>query len=83
MALTKSLRVLVDEIWRILMMTVFALQAPKVSEVVLDSCQVDWQACKPMGTDSIIYCLQLQNVHSRDQEYKPVSSRVHVGLLSC
>ena len=44
--------------------------APKISELSLDKCLVEWQACKPMGRDTIIYALQLQH---KDQEYREVS----------
>ena len=43
--------------------------APKICEVTLNSCLVDWAACKPMGQDTIVYVLQLQ---SRNQEYTQV-----------
>ncbi|KAK3095390.1 hypothetical protein FSP39_014126 [Pinctada imbricata] len=46
-----------------------ALKAPKVSEVSFHSCYVDWQSCRPMGSDSIEYVLQLQ---SREHEYTEV-----------
>ena len=46
-----------------------SVAAPKVCEVTLNSCLVDWAACKPMGHDTIVYVLQLQ---SRNHEYTQV-----------
>jgi len=45
------------------------ISAPKIQDVQLHSCFVEWQVCKPMGPDSISYCLQL---YCRDQDYKQV-----------
>ncbi|XP_033760580.1 fibronectin type-III domain-containing protein 3A-like isoform X1 [Pecten maximus] len=44
-----------------------ALKAPKIQDIQLTSCNVDWASVRPMGSDSIVYILQLQ---SRDHEYK-------------
>ncbi|XP_060065817.1 fibronectin type-III domain-containing protein 3A-like [Ylistrum balloti] len=44
-----------------------ALKAPKIQDVQLNSCSVEWTSVRPMGSDSIVYILQLQ---SRDHEYK-------------
>ncbi|XP_021372749.1 fibronectin type-III domain-containing protein 3A-like isoform X2 [Mizuhopecten yessoensis] len=44
-----------------------ALKAPKVQDVQLTSCMVDWTSVRPMGSDGIVYILQLQ---CRDHEYK-------------
>ncbi|XP_054283686.1 fibronectin type-III domain-containing protein 3a isoform X2 [Macrosteles quadrilineatus] len=46
------------------------LKAPRVSEVGTRSCSVEWSATKPMGSDPILYCLQLSRL--RDQVYKQV-----------
>ena len=46
--------------------------APRTSDVSLDSGVVEWQAIRPMGHDSIIYCLQLQYQRDPELEYKPV-----------
>ena len=51
----------------------FSAAAPKICEVTLNSCLVEWAACKPMGQDTIVYVLQLQ---SRNQEY----TQVHIQL---
>lgn len=48
-----------------------ALKAPRVQDVQLHSCFVEWQGCKSPGLDTISYCLQL---YSRDQDYKQVYS---------
>ncbi|XP_053404660.1 fibronectin type-III domain-containing protein 3A-like isoform X3 [Mercenaria mercenaria] len=53
-----------------------ALKAPKVENITLTSCMVEWQACKPMGDDRIVYALQLQ---SRDHEYR----QVYKGAETC
>ncbi|XP_067007900.1 fibronectin type-III domain-containing protein 3A isoform X2 [Anabrus simplex] len=47
-----------------------SLKAPKVSDVHLRSCTVEWSPCKPSWTDPIIYQVQLARL--RDQEYKQV-----------
>ncbi len=47
--------------------------APRVSNVSLDACTVEWNSLRPMGSDSIVYCLQLQHSHGADHEYKTVS----------
>ena len=55
--------------------------APKICEVTLNSCLVEWAACKPMGQDTIVYVLQLQ---SRNQEYTQVPMHLpHVSSRVC
>lgn len=46
-----------------------ALKAPKVQDVQLHSCFVEWQGCKPVGSDTISYILQL---YCRDQDFRQV-----------
>jgi len=46
--------------------------APKVSDIQQRSCTVEWNACKPIGTDPIVYQVQLSRL--RDQDYKQVST---------
>ena len=43
-----------------------------MSNVSLDASTVEWNSIRPMGSDSIIYCLQLQHSHGADHEYKTV-----------
>ncbi|XP_052782735.1 fibronectin type-III domain-containing protein 3A-like isoform X3 [Mya arenaria] len=46
-----------------------ALKAPKVENIMLTSCVVEWQTCRAMGGDSVTYVLQLQ---SKEHEYKQI-----------
>ncbi|XP_052239608.1 fibronectin type-III domain-containing protein 3A-like isoform X2 [Dreissena polymorpha] len=46
-----------------------ALKAPKILDISLTGCKVEWSACKTMGEDAIVYNLQLQN---KDHEYKQI-----------
>ncbi len=46
-----------------------------MSNVSLDSATVEWNSLRPMGSDSIVYCLQLQHSHGADHEYKTVRLR--------
>ncbi|XP_052830846.1 fibronectin type-III domain-containing protein 3A, partial [Octopus bimaculoides] len=48
------------------------LRAPKVSEITVNSCQVEWQGCKSMGADSVIYQLQILCISRGEHEYKSV-----------
>ena len=48
--------------------------APKVSDVTVTSCVVDWTPLKPLGADSLVYVLQLQRISSRDADYHEVCS---------
>lgn len=43
--------------------------APKVDNITLTSAKIEWQTCRPMADDKILYVLQIQ---SRDHEYKQV-----------
>ncbi|XP_049774284.1 fibronectin type-III domain-containing protein 3A isoform X1 [Schistocerca cancellata] len=47
-----------------------ALKAPKTTEIQQRSCLVEWNSCKPIGADPVIYQVQLARV--RDQDYKQV-----------
>lgn len=49
------------------------VSAPKVSNISLDACTVEWNPIRQMGTDTIVYNLQLQRCHGSDHEYKTVS----------
>ena len=57
---------------------IFLFAAPKVNCITLDSCKVEWTPIRPMGTDQIVYCLQLQNSHSAEPEYRTVSYMCHL-----
>ena len=57
---------------------IFLFVAPKVNCITLDSCKVEWTPIRPMGTDQIVYCLQLQNSHSAEPEYRTVSYMCHL-----
>lgn len=46
------------------------LKAPKISDIGIRSCTVEWLSSRPMGADPIMYCLQLSRI--RDQDYKTV-----------
>lgn len=46
------------------------LKAPKFSDIQQRSCWIEWNVCKPIGIDPIIYQIQLSRL--RDQEYKQV-----------
>ena len=46
-----------------------------MSDHGLEGALVDWPACKPMASDTIVYVLQLQNLQGRDQEYRQVSEQ--------
>lgn len=48
------------------------LKAPKVSEITINSCMVEWQGCKQMGVDSVIYQLQILCIGKGEHEYKSV-----------
>lgn len=48
------------------------VSAPKAYDVSNRTCTVEWLSSKPMGTDPVIYSLQLSRL--RDQEYKQVCS---------
>ncbi|XP_021928755.1 fibronectin type-III domain-containing protein 3A isoform X2 [Zootermopsis nevadensis] len=47
-----------------------SLKAPKFSDIQQRSCVVEWNACKPIGSDPVVYQVQLSRL--RDQEYKQV-----------
>ncbi|XP_041356067.1 fibronectin type-III domain-containing protein 3A-like [Gigantopelta aegis] len=47
-----------------------AMRAPKLCEITLTSCLVEWQSCRPMAGDVIVYLLQVQRLDSHDHEYK-------------
>lgn len=47
------------------------LKAPTVQDVQFHTCLVEWHGCKPMGSDTISYVLQL---YSRDHDYRKVYS---------
>ncbi|ELT87402.1 hypothetical protein CAPTEDRAFT_151424 [Capitella teleta] len=51
-----------------------AVKAPKLVDLQLDSCLVEWSPLKPMGSDYLEYILQMQCLSSgaRDQDYKQV-----------
>lgn len=59
--------------------TVFT--APKISDLSVTSCVVDWTPLKPLGADSLVYVLQLQRISSRDPDYHEVS--VAVIMVFC
>ncbi|KAL3846896.1 hypothetical protein ACJMK2_017848 [Sinanodonta woodiana] len=46
-----------------------ALRAPKVENVDLTTAQVSWQSCRSLGSDAMVYMLQLQD---KDQDYHEV-----------
>ncbi|PSN41619.1 hypothetical protein C0J52_17774, partial [Blattella germanica] len=58
-------------------------QAPKVSDIQQRNCWVEWNTCKPIGNDPVIYQIQLSRL--RDQEYKQVyrgaETKVHLNDL--
>ena len=47
--------------------------APKISDLSIASCVVDWTPLKPLGMDSLIYVLQLQHISNRDLDYHEAS----------
>ena len=47
--------------------------APKVSDLTVTSCVVDWTPLKSLGSDSLVYVLQLQRMSDRDQDYHEAS----------
>jgi predicted phage tail protein len=49
-----------------------AVKMPKSVEVHLDSCLIEWPACRQMGQDTLTYNLQLQCPTAKDTEYKSV-----------
>ena len=56
--------------------------APKISDLTVTSCVVDWMPLKPLGSDSLTYVLQLQRISSRDQDYHEVSSILMLKRLN-
>ncbi|KAI5705127.1 hypothetical protein M8J76_013911 [Diaphorina citri] len=46
------------------------LKAPKISDIGMRTCTVEWQSARPLGSDPIVYCLQMSRI--RDQDYKTV-----------
>jgi hypothetical protein len=50
--------------------------APKVTDLTMTSCTVEWTPLKPVGSDTIVYVLQLQRISSRDQDYHEVCTVV-------
>ncbi|BFZ00266.1 hypothetical protein BsWGS_03305 [Bradybaena similaris] len=48
------------------------LKAPRVMNVTLHGCHLDWQAVKLTSGDPVIYVLQLLCVSDRDAEYKQI-----------
>ena len=49
------------------------LAAPRISDLSVTSCVVDWTPLKPLGADSLVYVLQLQRISSRGPDYHEVS----------
>ncbi|XP_064639547.1 fibronectin type-III domain-containing protein 3A-like isoform X2 [Lineus longissimus] len=47
-----------------------AIRPPKISDITTESCVIEWSPCRPMGHDSILYIVQMQN--SRESEYKQI-----------
>jgi len=54
-----------------------SITAPKVDQLTLTSCDVEWQSVRPMGEDRILYMLQLQ---CRDHEYRQASAPLAVKI---
>jgi len=48
------------------------VKSPKVHNVSLEWCEIEWQSSQPMGKDNIIYSLQVQNIFAKDMEYKQI-----------
>ncbi|ESO87946.1 hypothetical protein LOTGIDRAFT_126794 [Lottia gigantea] len=48
------------------------LRVPKVTSICLTGCVVEWVGCRPMGTDTIIYQLQMQCLNNVHENYKEV-----------
>ncbi|CAG5117976.1 unnamed protein product, partial [Candidula unifasciata] len=53
------------------------LKAPRVTNLTLHGCHLDWQAAKPMSGDPVTYILQLLCVNVRDAEYKQIYKGPH------
>ena len=51
--------------------------APKITDLTVTSCIVDWTPLKPLGSDSLAYVLQLQCISSRDLDYHEASSNCY------
>ena len=64
------------EMWYVLLsqpLVCLLFTAPKISDLTVTSCVVDWMPLKPLGSDSLTYVLQLQRISSRDQDYHEAS----------
>ncbi|KAK6195777.1 hypothetical protein SNE40_001134 [Patella caerulea] len=48
------------------------LKVPKVTSICLTGCVIEWQGCRSMGTDTIVYQLQMQCVNVPDSFYKQI-----------
>jgi len=48
--------------------------APKISDLTVTSCVVDWTPLKPLGSDALTYVLQLQRISSREPDYHEACS---------
>lgn len=48
------------------------LKPPKVSEIGMTSCIVEWSPLKPVGLDTFVYVLQLLATNDKDQQYHEV-----------
>ena len=44
--------------------------APRVTDVSTEGATVEWSAVRPMGSDNLIYCLQMA---AREHDYKKVN----------
>jgi len=57
--------------------------APKISDLTVTSCVVDWTPLKPLGSDSLVYVLQLQRISNRDQDYHEASCVILAAKPLC
>lgn len=59
--------------------------APKTSDIQLRTCVVEWNTCKPIGNDPIIYRVQVARL--RDQDYRQVDcftiNLLYLGYTCC
>ena len=63
-------------------MIFFYVLVLRISEVTMESCLVEWQACRPISGDSILYILQLQRTGASEQDFIEVRKFL-LNLLLC
>lgn len=74
-----AVAVITSDWWqRIVLLSVFT--APKISDLSVTSCVVDWTPLKPLGSDSLVYILQLQHISSRDLDYHEASCNLELDV---